>query len=66
MKLEEGNKNIRIAFVDADGKEVMPTLNANIAVIIPQNESSATANIVLGIQQIKLPRFGDYQIDLVV
>jgi hypothetical protein len=53
-------------FVDADGKEVIQTINANVPVIVPPNESSSTAQIVVGIQQLILPRFGEYQIDLAI
>ena len=64
--VEEGQKRIRISFVDSDGTSVMPTLNANSAVKFPQGESTMTACIVLVIQQLKLPKFGEYSIDLAV
>src|SRR5437016_2529660 len=66
MSLEAGNKSIRIAIVDADGREVLPALNANISVQVPPNLPSATAQILLGIQQLRLPHFGEYSIGLAV
>jgi hypothetical protein len=65
-RVEEGMKSIRIQFVDADGKSVMPTLDTTTQVRIGPTDSSATASLVLVIQQLRLPRFGEYAIDLAV
>lgn len=65
-RLEEGTKSISIAFVDADGASVMPTLTTATKVQFQPNDSSATASLVLVIQQLKLPKFGEYSIDLAV
>ena len=65
-RLEEGMKSIRVGFVDVDGREVMPTLNATTQVQFGANDSSATASLVLVIQQLRLPKFGEYSIDLAV
>jgi hypothetical protein len=65
-RLEDGQKRIRIAFVDSDGASVMPTLDTTTQVQFRPDDSSATASLVLVIQQLKLPRFGEYSIDLAV
>jgi hypothetical protein len=65
-RLEEGQKRIRISFVDSDGNAVMPVLEAGSQVTFPPGESSMTACLVLQIQQMKLPNFGEYSIDLAV
>ena len=65
-RLEEGQKRIRISFIDTDGNAVMPTLDAGTQVTFPPNESSVTACFVLQIQQMKLPNYGEYSIDLAV
>lgn len=65
-RLEEGPKRIRISFVDSDGTAIMPTLEAGTQVNFPPNESSVTACFVLQIQQLKLPNYGEYSIDLAV
>jgi hypothetical protein len=65
-RLEEGQKRIRIAFVDSDGASVMPALDTTTQVQFRPDDSSATASLVLVIQQLKLPRFGEYSIDLAV
>ena len=63
-RLEEGQKRIRISFMDSDGAAVMPTLDAGTEVTFPPTEHSVTACLVLQIQQLKLPNFGEYSIDL--
>ena len=63
-RLEEGQKRVRISFMDSDGQAVMPTLDANTQVMFPPGEHSVTACLVLQIQQLKLPNYGEYSIDL--
>jgi hypothetical protein len=65
-RVEEGTKSIRIQFVDVDGKPVMPTLDTTAQVRFASTDSTATASLILVIQQLQLPRFGDYAIDLAV
>jgi len=65
-RLEEGQKRIAISFVDSDGAAVMPTLDAATQVSFPPDDSSVTACLVLQIQQLKLPNFGEYSIDLAI
>lgn len=65
-KIEEGQKSIRVSFIDSDGRSIMPTLNTQITVNCGQTESHATVHFALVIQQISLPNFGEYSIDLAV
>ena len=44
----------------------MPTLNTTTQVRFGPTDSTATASLVLVIQQLNLPRFGEYSIDLAV
>lgn len=65
-RIEEGNHHIRLTFADADGKLVMPGIDSPVDIRLRTGESTATANLVLNIQQIKLERFGEYTIDLAI
>ena len=65
-RVEEGQKRMRIAFVDSDGASVMQTLNATTQVRFGPNDSTASASLALVIQQLKLPAFAEYSIDLAV
>jgi hypothetical protein len=64
--VEEGPKKLRLAFVDSDGKPVMPSVDGTAEVRFQDNDSSSTVSLALGIQQLKLPRFGEYSIDLAI
>src|SRR5438552_18027531 len=46
-RLEEGQKRVRIAFVDSDGASVMPTLGTTTRVQFRHEDSSATASLLL-------------------
>lgn len=63
---EEGARSVALSFIDSDGQRVMPLLRAQFNIKVQTSEPSATLNYVMVIPQIKLPRFGDYQIDLAV
>src|SRR5438552_6666610 len=65
-RVEEGMKSIRIQFVDADGKPVMPTLNTTTQVQSGPTDSTSTATLVLVIHELNLPRFGEDAMDLAV
>lgn len=65
-QIEEGNHRVRVTFADADGKLVMPPMNATLGVRFKPEDTSATANLVLNLQQVKLLQFGEYTIDLAV
>jgi hypothetical protein len=65
-KIEEGAKTVRISFIDSDGKPVMPTLSQQLNVQLSGTQSEATVQFALVMQQISLPSFGEYSIDLAV
>jgi hypothetical protein len=65
-RVEEGKKRIRLAFVDQDGASVMPNIDATAEVRFLGNDSSATVSLTLNIQQLQLPRFDEYSIDLAI
>jgi hypothetical protein len=65
-QIEEGTKRIRISFMNVDGHLIMPRLDAQMQIRAMPNETSATAQMVMVIPQLKLPNFGDYSIELAV
>ncbi len=65
-RAEEGLKNLSVSFVDSDGTRVLPVLNVQIQVRFQPGEPTATMPFVVLIPQISLPRFGEYQIDLLI
>ncbi len=65
-RVEEGRKRIRIAFIDSDGTPVMPPLEATADVHLPGEDVTSTVSLALNIHQLRLPKFGEYSIDLAV
>jgi hypothetical protein len=65
-RVEEGPKKFRLTFVDLDGAAVMPPLEGTAQVQFQGNDSSSTVSMALGIQQLRLPKFGEYSIDLAI
>jgi len=65
-KIEEGLKKLKISFVDSDGNPVMPAMEMQIQVQIPQLFQNANIQVVFLIPQIKFSNFGEYSVDLAV
>lgn len=65
-RIEVGQKTLRVEFVDADGRQIMPPLDANVQVQVPERAPYASVQIVLAIPQLVLPRFGEYAVVLAV
>jgi hypothetical protein len=66
MKLEEGMKTVRFSFIDADGKDVLPTLEQSAQFRTPPNSPTATQQFCLNIPQLRVPHFGEYSISLAI
>jgi|SRR5439155_9971222 len=65
-RIEEGQRRIRITFIDPDGATILPPLDATSDVRFAGNEPTSTTLLALNIQQLKLPKFAEYSIDLAV
>ena len=65
-RVEEGQKQLRIAYVDQDGAAFMQNLDATAEVRFHGDDPSVTVSLALNIQQLRLPRFDEYSIDLAV
>lgn len=63
-RAEEGKHQILLNFIDADGHNVMPSVNGNFDVHLPPQRESIAVNLVLNIQQLRFERFDEYAIDL--
>ncbi len=66
-KIEEGEHKIKISIVDEDGKEVVKPVEANVNILFKNAPHTSTAtNMILNLQGIKFPNFGEYSIDLAI
>jgi Family of unknown function (DUF6941) len=61
---DEGSHNLRLNFVDADGRSIMPSIDIPVQVQIPGDSHFGTRNFVVNIQQLKFEGPGLYSIDL--
>ena len=65
-RIEEGQKKIKITFVDSDGRLILPSIETQMVVQIPPGQSETTAHVVSIVSQLLLPRFGEYSVDLAI
>ena len=66
-KLEEGKHRIKINIIDEDGGKVIPPLEAYVNINLKNSpHSSIAANLILNIHGLKIQKYGEYAIDLIV
>lgn len=65
-RIEEGNHKLRVTLADQDGKMIMPNVDAQVGVRFTEKAQSATFNLVMQINGLKLEQFGEYTVDLAV
>jgi hypothetical protein len=65
-QIEEGEHRVTLTFADEDGNIVMPKFDSALAVKFSPGQRTVTSHFVILIQQIRLPKFGEYTIDLAV
>jgi len=66
-RIEEGEHKVKLNIIDGDGNSVVKPLETNVNVKF--NESVLTSlavNMILNIQGLKFPGYGEYSIDLAV
>ncbi len=61
---DEGNRKIKLNFVNADGKSIMPPIEIPVAVTFPEDAHFLTRNFVVNIQGLKFPEIGVYSVDI--
>ena len=63
-KMEEGKRELKLNFVDEDGKLVMPSIDIPVEIAVPEDTSFISRNFIINIQQLRFERPGHYGIDL--
>ena len=67
LKIEEGEHKIKISIVDGDGKAVVRPVEANVNILFKNTPLTSTAtNMILNLQGLKFPGYGEYSIDLAI
>jgi hypothetical protein len=65
-QIEEGEHRIVLTFADEDGNIVMPKFDSTLAVKFSPGQRTVTSHFVILIQQVRLPKFGEYTVDMAV
>ena len=61
---DEGQHKLRLNFVDADGRSIMPGIDIPVQVELPGDSHFGTRNFIVNIQQLKFENPGLYSIDM--
>jgi hypothetical protein len=61
---DEGEHKLKLNFVDADGRSVMPPMDVQVQVALPEDTHFLTRNVIVNIQQVKFEKPGLYSIDI--
>lgn len=61
---EEGAHQLRLTFMEEDGKSLMPGIDVPMTVKIPEDAHFATSNVIVTIQQLKFDKPGLYSVDV--
>ena len=63
-KVEEGQHEVKMNFVDEDGRLVMPSVPISIEVAVPDDSIFVSRNFIVNIQHLKFEKTGLYSIDI--
>jgi hypothetical protein len=61
---DEGDHNLRLNFVDADGRSIMPPIPIPVKVTLTGDSHFGTRNFIVNIQQLKFENPGLYSMDV--
>ena len=63
---DEGPHKLRLNFVDADGRSIMPGIDIPVEVVLPGDSHFGTRNFIVNIQQLKFETPGLYATDILL
>ena len=64
MSGDEGERKLKLNFVNADGRAIMPPIEIPVAVALPDDAHFLTRNFIVNIQQLKFAEAGLYSVDV--
>jgi len=64
MSGDEGERKLKLNFVNADGRAIMPSIEIPVAVVLPDDVHFVTRNFIVNIQQLKFDEPGLYSVDV--
>lgn len=57
---ETGQKSVELRLIDADGNDILPVVRGQLNVEPPTVGTSRSVNLVMGLNGLRLPSFGEY------
>ncbi|HNW92061.1 MAG TPA: hypothetical protein PKM88_04025 [bacterium] len=63
---EQGPHAVKVNFIDADGRSIVPPLENTMEIRVPQGRESSVANLILLIQGLRFTAPGLYAVDLTI
>jgi Family of unknown function (DUF6941) len=64
MSGDEGSRKLKLNFVNADGRSIMPPIEIPVSVTLPEDAHFVTRNFIVNIQGLKFPEAGVYSVDV--
>ncbi len=64
MSGDEGARKLKLNFVNADGKSIMPPIEIPVAVALPEDAHFLTRNFIVNIQRLNFAEAGLYSVDV--
>lgn len=64
MSGDEGQRQLTLNFINADGRSIMPPMSLPINVVMPEETHFITLNFVVSFHQLKFPEAGLYSVDV--
>jgi hypothetical protein len=61
---DEGSHKLKLNFIDADGRSIMPAIDIPVTVALPEDMHFGTRNFVVNIQQLKFEQPGLFSVDI--
>ena len=61
---DEGKRQLKLNFVDADGRSIMPSIDIPVEVTLPEDVHFGTRNFIINIQALKFEEPGLYSVDI--
>ena len=62
--VNEGMRKLKLNFVNADGRSIMPGIEIPVQVVMPEDSHFVTRNFIVNLQQLKFDEPGLYSIDV--
>ena len=65
-RIEEGEHKVKINFVDADGKSVIPGLDGKINIRFGHDAQTAVGNMIINLNNVEFKDEGEYSVDVAI